>query len=147
MPSYKISLEIDRKMRSSLEVMDGPEGHLVVIHGKYTRSCKVSDPERKCYAIIHIAYRSSGKLLKITPIKNMIAEAVKHELFQEDFTEYLADLVNEVISPQGVAIILTVNHFHDDIATSIATRGCFTEPGSLNTIFQVLNLPTPERKA
>ena len=145
MVNSNINPEIDKQAQTFLEVMPGPKGHLVVIHAKYLRSCKVTDPEKTCYANIYIAYRSSGKVIKITPIKHFLAEAVKHELFQEDFTEYLADLLNSAIQPEGVAVIMTVNHFHDDIATSIASRGSFTNPENLNLVLQVLRLPDPPR--
>ena len=145
MSSPTINTELDAKAKQYIEVMNGPANHMVVIHGKYMRSCKVSDPEKKCYANIYLAYHSSGKLIKITPVKNFLAEAVKQEFFQEDFTEYLADLLNTAIKPKGVAVIMTVNHFHDDVATSIATRGIFSEPSTLNVVFQVLNLPEPIR--
>ena len=145
MADLHINSEIEKQAKAYLEVMNGPKGHLVVIHGKYMRSCKVSDPEKRCFANIYLAYKSTGKVVKITPIKNFLAVSMKHELFQEDFTEYLADLLNNALQPEGVVVIMTVNHFHDDVATSIASRGNFTDPSYLNLVLQVLNLPEPPR--
>jgi GTP cyclohydrolase I len=109
------------------------------------RSCKVSDPEKSCYAHVYLAYQSAGKIIKITPIKQFLVESMKHELFQEDFTEYLADILNTALEPEGLAVMMTVNHFHDDTATSIATRGTFSDPATLSLVIQILQLPDPIR--
>jgi GTP cyclohydrolase I len=95
----------------------------------------------------HIAYLPNGKIVGLSKLPRVV-EAVTHRpQVQERITEELADLLEEELTPRGVAVILEATHTcmtirgvrkPDSVCTTSSMRGAFRD--NLSTRGELLSL-------
>jgi GTP cyclohydrolase I len=57
------------------------------------------------YGKVHVAYIPNGKVIGLSKIPRMVDMFARRLQVQERMTEQIADFINEVINPQGVAVV------------------------------------------
>ncbi len=84
----------------------------------------------------HIAYISSGKVIGLSKIPRIVDMFARRLQVQERMTHQIADFINEVLEPQGVAVVLEGVHMcsmmrgvqkHDSSMTTSAMIGTFRD--------------------
>ncbi len=82
----------------------------------------------------HVAYISSGKVIGLSKIPRIVDMFARRLQVQERMTHQIADFINEVLEPQGVAVVLEGVHMcsmmrgvkkHDSSMTTSAMLGTF----------------------
>ncbi len=84
----------------------------------------------------HIAYISSGKVIGLSKIPRIVDVFARRLQVQERMTHQIAEFINEVLEPQGVAVVLDGIHMcsmmrgvkkHESSMTTSAMLGTFRE--------------------
>ncbi len=84
----------------------------------------------------HIAYISSGRVIGLSKIPRIVDMFARRLQVQERMTHQIADFINEVLEPQGVAVVLEGVHMcsmmrgvqkHESSMTTSAMLGTFRE--------------------
>ena len=57
------------------------------------------------YGKVHVAYIPNGKVIGLSKIPRIVEMFARRLQVQERMTEQIADFINEVIQPQGVAVV------------------------------------------
>ncbi len=57
------------------------------------------------YGRVHVAYIPNGKVIGLSKIPRIVEMFARRLQVQERMTEQIADFINEVIQPQGVAVV------------------------------------------
>ena len=82
----------------------------------------------------HVAYISNGKVIGLSKIPRIVDMFARRLQVQERMTHQIAEFLNEVLEPQGVAVVLEGVHMcsmmrgvkkHDSSMTTSAMLGCF----------------------
>jgi GTP cyclohydrolase I len=102
----------------------------------------------------HVAYIPDGKVVGLSKIPRMVDIFAKRLQIQEQLTEQIADAINEVISPKGVAVVIQARHMcmemrgvgktHSATTTS-ALRGAFLKSDTRKEFFDIINSPSQAR--
>ena len=102
----------------------------------------------------HIAYIPDGKVVGLSKIPRMVDIFAKRLQIQEQLTEQIADAINEVIAPRGVAVVIQARHMcmemrgvsktHSATTTS-ALRGLFLSANTRKEFFDIINSPVEAR--
>lgn len=79
---------------SDIEIYSHCEHHMVPFVGK-----------------AHVAYIPNGKIVGLSKIARVVDVFAKRLQVQEKLTAQIADTINEVLEPQGVAVIIQAQHF------------------------------------
>jgi GTP cyclohydrolase I len=92
----------------------------------------------------HIAYISRGKVIGLSKIPRIVDMFARRLQVQERMTHQIADFINEVLEPQGVAVVLEGIHMcsmmrgvkkHDSSMTTSAMLGTFREDSKTRAEF------------
>jgi len=75
------------------------------------------------YGVAHVAYIPSGKVVGLSKIPRCLDILAARPKLQERLTDQLADAIERILNPSGVAVILKAAH------TCMTTRGVL-KPGS-----------------
>jgi GTP cyclohydrolase IA len=84
----------------------------------------------------HVAYIPNGKVIGLSKIPRVVDMFARRLQVQERMTRQIADFINEVLHPQGVAVVLEGQHMcsmirgvhkHDSSMTTSAMLGVFRE--------------------
>ena len=84
----------------------------------------------------HVAYISNGKVIGLSKIPRIVDMFARRLQVQERMTHQIAEFLNEVLEPRGVAVVLEGVHMcsmmrgvkkHDSSMTTSAMLGCFRE--------------------
>lgn len=85
---------------------------------------------------VHVAYIPNGKVIGLSKIPRLVDVFARRLQVQERLTEQVAEVIEEVTKPKGVAVIVEAQHFcmmmrgvekqHSSTVTS-AMLGCFRE--------------------
>lgn len=102
----------------------------------------------------HVAYIPDGKVVGLSKIPRMVDIFAKRLQIQEQLTEQIADAINEVIAPRGVAVVIQARHMcmemrgvgktHSATTTS-ALRGLFLSDKTRKEFFDIINSPVEAR--
>ena len=102
----------------------------------------------------HVAYIPDGKVVGLSKIPRMVDIFAKRLQIQEQLTEQIADAINEVIAPRGVAVVIQARHMcmemrgvsktHSATTTS-ALRGLFLSANTRKEFFDIINSPVEAR--
>jgi GTP cyclohydrolase I len=102
----------------------------------------------------HVAYIPDGKVVGLSKIPRMVDIFAKRLQIQEQLTEQIADAINQVISPKGVAVVIQARHMcmemrgvqktHSATTTS-ALRGSFLKSDTRKEFFDIINSPIVAR--
>jgi len=102
----------------------------------------------------HVAYIPDGKVVGLSKIPRMVDIFGKRLQIQEQLTEQIADAINSVIAPKGVAVVIQARHMcmemrgvaktHSTTTTS-ALRGLFLKPDTRKEFFDIINSPLQAR--
>ncbi|WP_024955949.1 GTP cyclohydrolase I FolE [Sulfurospirillum arcachonense] len=102
----------------------------------------------------HVAYIPDGKVVGLSKIPRMVDIFAKRLQIQEQLTEQIADAINEVIAPKGVAVVIQARHMcmemrgvgktHSATTTS-ALRGLFLKSDTRKEFFDIINSPVVAR--
>jgi GTP cyclohydrolase IA len=101
------------------------------------------------YGTAHVAYIPNGKVLGLSKIPRIVEMFARRLQVQERLTEQIADFIDEVVSPQGVAVVVEGVHMcsmmrgvkkaNASMITS-AVRGTFkTDPKTRSEFMEHLN--------
>lgn len=92
----------------------------------------------------HIAYISSGKVIGLSKIPRIVDVFARRLQVQERMTHQIAEFINEVLEPQGVAVVLDGIHMcsmmrgvkkHESSMTTSAMLGTFREDSKTRAEF------------
>ena len=106
------------------------EHHLIPFHGK-----------------VHVAYIPDGKIIGLSKIPRIIDHYSKRLQVQERLTNQIANTLQDILQPKGVAVVMEGKHFcmlmrgvqkQNSIATTSAMLGSFREKDTTRNEF--LNL-------
>jgi len=106
------------------------EHHLIPFHGK-----------------AHVAYIPNGKIIGLSKIPRIIDHYAKRLQVQERLTNQIANTIQDILQPKGVAVVMEGRHFcmlmrgvqkQNSIATTSAMLGSFREKDTTRNEF--LNL-------
>src|SRR5262249_2981446 len=87
----------------------------------------------------HIAYLPDGKIVGLSKLARLVETLARRPQVQERMTEEVADLLEQELSPRGVAVILEAPHTRltirgipkpESLGTTSAMRGTFRETPS-----------------
>ena len=83
---------------------------------------------------VHVAYIPSGKVIGLSKIPRIVDMFAKRLQVQERMTRQIADIIRDVLKPQGVAVVVEALHLctmmrgvkkHDARMTTSAMHGAF----------------------
>lgn len=92
----------------------------------------------------HVAYISSGKVIGLSKIPRIVDMFARRLQVQERMTHQIAGFINEVLEPQGVAVVLEGVHMcsmmrgvekHESSMTTSAMLGTFREDSKTRAEF------------
>ncbi len=92
----------------------------------------------------HIAYISSGKVIGLSKIPRIVDVFARRLQVQERMTHQIAEFINEVLEPQGVAVVLDGVHMcsmmrgvkkHESSMTTSAMLGTFRDDSKTRAEF------------
>jgi GTP cyclohydrolase I len=92
----------------------------------------------------HVAYISSGKVIGLSKIPRIVDMFARRLQVQERMTHQIAEFINEVLEPQGVAVVLEGVHMcsmmrgvkkHDSSMTTSAMLGTFRDDSKTRAEF------------
>lgn len=100
----------------------------------------------------HVAYLPDGKIIGLSKIPRIV-DAFSHRLqVQERLTTQVANCVNEILNPKGVAVVIEALHLcmsmrgvekQNSFTTTSSMLGCFKEDASTRSEFlSLLQSPT-----
>ena len=102
----------------------------------------------------HVAYIPDGKVVGLSKIPRMVDIYAKRLQIQEQLTEQIADAINKIIVPKGVAVVIQARHMcmemrgvgktHSTTTTS-ALRGAFLKSETRKEFFDIINSPMQTR--
>lgn len=84
----------------------------------------------------HVAYVSSGRVIGLSKIPRIVDMFARRLQVQERMTHQIAEFINEVLEPKGVAVVLEGVHMcsmmrgvkkHESSMTTSAMLGCFRD--------------------
>jgi GTP cyclohydrolase IA len=84
----------------------------------------------------HVAYISNGKVIGLSKIPRIVDMFARRLQVQERMTHQIAEFINQVLEPKGVAVVLEGVHMcsmmrgvkkHDSSMTTSAMLGCFRD--------------------
>lgn len=88
------------------------------------------------YGKVHIAYIPNGKIVGLSKIPRIVEVFSRRLQVQERLTQQIADVLNEYLSPKGVAVVIEAKHLcmimrgvekQNSVATTSAMHGIFAE--------------------
>lgn len=85
------------------------------------------------YGRVHVAYIPANKVLGISKLARLVEVYAKRLQIQEKFTAQIANTLNDVLKPRGVAVVVEASHM------CMTTRGVH-KPGALMQTSQLLGL-------
>jgi GTP cyclohydrolase I len=97
---------------------------------------------------VHLAYLPSGSVVGISKLARVVDMYAKRLQTQERMTSQIADAIERVLQPRGVAVMIDAAHecmttrgIHKPGTTTITTRftGAFNEPGYRDRFLQLVN--------
>jgi len=104
---------------------------------------------------VHVAYIPDGKVVGLSKIPRVVNVFARRMQIQEQFTEQIADAINETIKPKGVAVVVQARHMCMEMrgvekinstTTSSALRGLFKkDERTRSEVFALINSPTGTR--
>lgn len=95
----------------------------------------------------HVAYIPQGKIVGLSKIPRIVDMYARRLQVQERMTRQIADFLNSVLSPHGVAVVLEGVHLcavmrgvkkHEPSMTTSSMLGSFRENAAMRNEFQVL---------
>jgi GTP cyclohydrolase I len=96
----------------------------------------------------HVAYIPDGKVVGLSKIPRMVDIFARRLQIQEQLTEQVADAINSVVNPKGVAVVIQARHMcmemrgvgktHSATTTS-ALRGMFLKSDTRKEFFDIIN--------
>jgi GTP cyclohydrolase I len=106
------------------------------------------------YGRVHVAYIPKGKITGLSKIARVVDILSKRPQMQERLTSHIADILEQGLSPVGVAVVMEAEHmcmvmrgvkkFGSYVITS-ALRGGFRSHAETRAEFFSLVLPSSER--
>lgn len=96
------------------------------------------------YGHVHVAYIPNDKVVGLSKIPRIVDMFARRLQVQERMTRQIADFINEVLQPQGVAVVAEGVHMcsmirgvekHDSSMTTSAMLGVFREDATTRTEF------------
>ncbi|PJA99799.1 MAG: GTP cyclohydrolase I FolE [Ignavibacteriales bacterium CG_4_9_14_3_um_filter_30_11] len=96
------------------------------------------------YGKVHIAYIPNGKIVGLSKIPRIVDVFSRRLQVQERMTQQIADIINEYLEPQGVAVVSEAFHMcmmmrgvqkQNSSATTSAVHGIFKEDARTRTEF------------
>lgn len=99
------------------------------------------------YGKVHIAYIPDGKIIGLSKIPRLVEVFARRLQVQERMTREIADTINKVLEPQGVAVVSEAHHMcmmmrgvekQNSSATASAVHGIFKE--DVRTRAEFMNL-------
>tara|TARA_Y100001970_G_scaffold276043_1_gene378165 strand:- start:44 stop:619 length:576 start_codon:yes stop_codon:yes gene_type:complete len=99
------------------------------------------------YGKAHVAYIPNGKIIGLSKIPRIIDHYAKRLQVQERLTNQIANTIQDILQPKGVAVVMEGRHFcmlmrgvqkQNSIATTSAMLGSFREKDTTRNEF--LNL-------
>jgi GTP cyclohydrolase I len=94
----------------------------------------------------HVAYIPRGKVIGLSKIPRIVDMFARRLQVQERMTRQIANFLNEVLDPRGVAVVLEGKHMcsmmrgvqkHDSSMTTSAMLGAFRERESTRNEFML----------
>ncbi len=108
------------------------------------------------YGHVHIAYIPSNKVVGLSKLPRIVDMFARRLQVQERMTRQIADFINEVLQPQGVAVVAEGVHMcsmirgvekHDSSMTTSAMLGTFRDDYATRTEFLAhLARPNAQRR-
>ncbi|RMD49130.1 MAG: GTP cyclohydrolase I FolE [Ignavibacteria bacterium] len=104
------------------------------------------------YGKVHVAYIPNGKIVGLSKIPRIVDMFARRLQVQERMTQQIADTLDELLSPRGVAVVAEGYHMcmmmrgvqkQNSITTTSAMHGIFKSDSRTRTEF--LNLISKER--
>jgi len=99
------------------------------------------------YGHAHVAYLPDGKLVGISKIARMVELFARRLQVQERMTQQIADTIQEIMKPKGVAVVVNAQHLcmqmrgvqkHDASIVTSAMQGAFRSRQSTREEFMNL---------
>ncbi len=99
------------------------------------------------YGKVHVAYIPDGKIVGLSKIPRIVEVFARRLQVQERMTQQIADVINQYLHPQGVAVVSEAYHMcmmmrgvekQNSSATASAVHGTFQEDA--RTRMEFLNL-------
>jgi len=88
------------------------------------------------YGKVHIAYIPQGKIIGLSKLPRIVEMFSRRLQVQERMTKQIADTINDVLSPEGVAVVAEGYHMcmmmrgvqkENSITTTSSMLGCFKD--------------------
>ncbi len=102
----------------------------------------------------HVAYIPDGKVVGLSKIPRMVDMYARRLQIQEQLTEQIADVINDVIAPKGVGVVIQARHMcmemrgvqktHSNTTTS-SLKGLFLKSNTRKEFFDIINAPQAAR--
>jgi len=102
----------------------------------------------------HVAYIPNGRVVGLSKIPRMVDMFARRLQIQEQLTEQIAQVINEVISPKGVGVVIQARHMcmemrgvqktHSNTTTS-SLKGLFLKSDTRKEFFDIINAPQAAR--
>lgn len=96
------------------------------------------------YGRAHIAYIPNGKIIGLSKLPRIVELFSRRLQVQERLTQQIADTIQEVLEPDGVAVVMEARHLcmimrgvekQNSVATTSAMLGVFRESGRTRSEF------------
>lgn len=104
---------------------------------------------------VHVAYIPNGKVVGLSKIPRMVNIYARRLQIQEQMTEQIAQALQDIISPKGVAVVVEARHMCVEMrgvekinstTTTSALRGCFLKNAETRKeFFSLINSPRDVR--
>jgi GTP cyclohydrolase I len=101
----------------------------------------------------HVAYLPDGKVIGLSKIPRLVEMFARRLQVQERMTRQIADLLQELLNPQGVAVVLEAQHMcsmmrgvkkHSARMTTSAMHGTFrNNPATRQELLENISRPIP----
>lgn len=104
---------------------------------------------------VHVGYIPNGKVVGLSKIPRMVNIYARRLQIQEQMTEQIAQALQDIISPKGVAVVVEARHMCVEMrgvekinstTTTSALRGCFLKNAETRKeFFSLINSPRDVR--
>ncbi len=101
----------------------------------------------------HVAYIPDGKVVGLSKIPRIVNVFARRLQIQEQMTEQIADAIEKIIGPKGVAVVIHARHMCMEMrgvekinstTVSSALRGLFkSDQRTRNEFYNLINTPAP----